>query len=413
MSTNRSWPRPYNVRLTDGYRHEEPLEGTPTGLLAEQVWELPLDQIVLRRWDRDTDRHNSCVADDSSASVSDYRHATGLEMLACPACRETLTASGRWGEAAWLRCNCGFEEVVAADWGRHLLQRLILSSIDPGYEARRLLPQVSEERQAQRRLTLPPHTGPDDRDAALVASIDSTVEDLAAELIQALQPRLPQRHGGDSLTLLLIEAGLALSAPAVRDSAHGRRLTDAVRSLIVELQDAAVRFAWTRRSVVEQLDIWQQPGGPPEWQDAWDRLRALLWPSSTSSKVRNGVGVDGMAGLLVALYLIARTQQIPPEQVTLQQVRVLAGLDPDGRTLPDRPAEVSLDLPAQWAARLEALGHDLQDRRDPVTVVWQHLQTEHTLSDEVAVRFLARQGNALVESLPRLLCSPSFYLQRF
>lgn len=127
------------------------------------MWTLAPGRILVRRWDRDVARRNECVADDLWASTSDYRHTTTLEELASPACGESLTVAGRWGESAQLHCGCGFAENVDADWGRHLLQRLILADVDPGYEAHRLRP----EHAAQLRLTSWGHTGPDDRDADL------------------------------------------------------------------------------------------------------------------------------------------------------------------------------------------------------------------------------------------------------
>ncbi|MHA7956321.1 hypothetical protein ACX9I7_00995 [Streptomyces sp. L500] len=233
--------------IKQGYHEPEPIEGSPEGYPADHLWQITVDRIVIERWDADAAAHNREVADDLWGSVDSYVHETGLELLPCPGCgnTESLIIRGAWGDPIVVHCPCGdyqttpteYTHSPANDWGRNLLKRLILTTADPAYEARRLLHRVTEcHDQERKKQTQPWYRGPYQEDVAVAASVDLEGDDLGSSLTQALQPKLPQRHGGRPLHLLLVSVALALTIPQVRDSEDGRRLRSAVESLLGHLR---------------------------------------------------------------------------------------------------------------------------------------------------------------------------------
>ncbi|MFE2426916.1 hypothetical protein ACFXJ5_09205 [Streptomyces sp. NPDC059373] len=363
--------------IKGGYREGEPIEGAPTGYPEDHRWQIGVDSIVLERYDADAERHNMVIMDDSSASVTDYKHVSGMEAFTCPSCGNfrSFVAEGRWGDPLTLHCSCGATVTTpaehtrfpSADWGRHLLQRLILCAADPAYEARRLHQQVvAYQAEEEKRRATDWYRGPDDHDVAVVASIDPTADDLRQALTSTLQPKLPKRHSGNQLTLLLVQVAHALGTPTVGDSDDGRLLAGTVRALLTDLQEEAARYALTRRPLMDHLRAWQAEGGSAEWQAAWDRTLDLVKAQFKDCRVRDEIFSNGAAALTTALYIIAREEGIAPAQVPMASVREMA--DP-------RPGEQTVDIPQRWEARLQALGHDLDDPSDPVATAWRHLRT--------------------------------------
>ncbi|NUK21958.1 hypothetical protein [Streptomyces lunaelactis] len=390
-----------------GYREDEPVEDTP----ADHTWQINVDRILLMRWDAEIARWNENISEDSSISSPNYQHEVGLESLACPACgsRESFLAEGRWGDPLTVHCRCGVTMMSSldagpGDLGRLLLQRLILCEADPAYAARRLLPPLAEyqEREHEARAASW-YRGPDDEDVTLVETIDLSCDDLVEALTAALKPKLPERHGGRTLTLLLLQVLYALSAPAVRDSEDGRRLADAVRTLVADLKAESDRWAPAREPIVGRLRAWQDEGGPQTWQDSWARTLEVASGRFDRYRVGDGRISDGCAGLTLALYLLAREADIGVDQVGVDDVLGLLSLGGAADTAVD-PAEV----PRLWGARLQALGHDLDATDDPVARLWQHLRTDRptgVLGD--------RHEPALALGLENLLGERSFYRIRF
>lgn len=230
-----------------GYREPEPIEGPPQGYPADHQWQIAVDRIVIERWDAEAAARNQGVANDLWGNVDSYVDETGLELLPCPGCgnTENLIVRGAWGDPITIHCPCGDTMVTHAertefpanDWGRNLLKRLILTTADPAYEARRLLHCVAESHAQERKNQAQPwYKGPYQEDVAIAAAVDLNEGDLGSSLTQALQPKLPQRHGGRPLHLLLTSVALALTAPQVRDNGDGRRLQSAVESLLRHLR---------------------------------------------------------------------------------------------------------------------------------------------------------------------------------
>jgi hypothetical protein len=116
-------------------------------------------------------------------------------------------------------------------------------------------------------------------------------------------------------------------------------------------------------TVIDRVRAWRADveDGPDEWRKAWDRtidLVAPLW----GDKQMNFDGpmlAHGGAALAMAIYIVAREQNISPQQVTRAQV--------DELKPPVR------DRIALWDRRLRALGHDPNDHNDPVMVWWREL----------------------------------------
>ncbi|WP_077060479.1 hypothetical protein [Streptomyces sp. MP131-18] len=365
-----------------GIREEEPVEGAPAGFPADHIWQINVDRIVWERYDADIDRFNDAIAEDSTISHPDYEHTTGLEALACPACGShgPFLVEGRWGDPLTLHCGCGVTVMSPTDsrpddLGRRVLKRLILCEADPAYAARHLIPQLAKYQEDNHRSRANSwYRGPDDEDVALAEAIDPAAEDLTQALTAALQPRLPDRHGGRALTLLLLKAQDALSTPAVHDSDDGRRLADTVRSLLDDLKEESDRWAPSREPVGARLRTWQQEGGPHLWQAAWGRT---LKVASRYEDYRVGDGrlSDGCAALTLALYILAHEANTSVDQIEKNEVLTL--WSPHNA---DNPAEEPAEVPQRWGARLQALGHDLKAPDDPVARLWRHLRTEHTAS---------------------------------
>jgi hypothetical protein len=384
-----------------GFRQWEPIEGPPVGYPMDHRWQIGVDRILLRRWDRDVALWNDHLACEVRADPSTYRCETGLEVLHCPGCdrHENLLVEGRWGEELTVHCPCGVtattmdepeESSPTPGWGRHTLKRLILSAADPAYEARRLHREVAQYQKNQATIRRGPgYKGPTGEEVTLPDTIDPETDDLTGALTAVLQPQVPTRHEGHRLRLLLVEVSLALGTPAVRDSEDGRRLVEAVRALLADLRQHSARFAPTRR-VLKQLREWRDAGGPADWRAAWAcTVELAAVRRFTSDQISEGALTDGWASRTTAVYLIARTQGLAPYQVGLESVRALA--DP-------ALGERDTDIPRRWEVRLRELGHDLDDPSDPVVAMWRHLRTARPPSRHPG----AGQGPAFVEVL-RLL----------
>lgn len=363
-----------------GYSEDEPVEGAPDGYSADHTWQINVDRILLKRFDAGIARWNENISEDSSISEPNYQHETGLEAFACPACgsRASFLGEGRWDDPLTLHCRCGVTIMspVGAppeDLGRRLLKRLILCEADPAYAARRLMPPLAQYREREHKARDGSwYRGPDSEDVALVEAIDVNDDDLVRALTAALQPKLPERHGGRTLTLLLLQVLYALSAPAVRDSEDGRTLTEAVRTLVADLQEESARWAPTRQPLVDRLQAWRAEGGPQMWQDAWSRTLEVAGRHFKRNRVNDGRLSDGCAALTLAQYLLAREADTSGVcEITMDDIRGL--MAPGGVDDSDRnPAEVV----RQWEARLQALGHDLDAADDPVARTWRHLRTD-------------------------------------
>jgi hypothetical protein len=233
--------------IKQGYREPEPIEGSPSDYPTDHQWQIAVDRIVVERWDAEAAARNQEVADDLWGNVDSYVHETGLELLPCPVCgnTENLIVRGAWDDPITVYCPCGGTmsthpertEFPGNDWGRNLLKRLILTTADPSYEARRLLHHVTEHHDQERKnQTQPWYKGPYQEDVAIAAAIDLDGTDLGASLTQARQPKLPKRHGGRPLDLLLASVALALAIPQVKDSDDGRRLQSAVKALLTHIR---------------------------------------------------------------------------------------------------------------------------------------------------------------------------------
>ncbi|MFG3000929.1 hypothetical protein [Streptomyces sp. NPDC048340] len=392
---------------TIGYRTDETTDDAPAGHATDHLWQINVSRILVQRWDADAARWNEAISEDSSISEPNYQHEIGLEALACPACgsREAFLAEGHWDDPLTLHCRCGVTIMSPSasgpdDFGRLLLKRLILTAADPAYTARRLIPPLTHyhERELRAR-TESWYRGPDGEDVALVGDIDPDEDDLVAALARALKPRLPERHEGRALTLLLLQVHQALAEPTVRDSGDGRALADGVRSLVADLKQESDRWAHTRLLVVDRLKAWQAEGGPQAWQDAWERTLEMACRHFARYRVTNGRISDGCAGLTLALYLLGSRRDSTVADVRIEDVRGLlaaegeAGGDPDPGGIPD-----------WWEAQLRAIGHDLDAADDPVARLWRHLRTEH-IADSLGERL----EPALTLGLDTILGERSFY----
>ncbi|WP_405842568.1 hypothetical protein OG528_29830 [Streptomyces platensis] len=393
-----------------GYREDEPADAAPVGGGAGHTWQINVDRILLERWDASAARWNESVSEDSSISEPNYQHEVGLEPLLCPACRShgPFLAEGCWGDPLTLHCRCGVTmmsplDARPDDLGRRLLKRLILCEADPAYAARRLMPALAKLHKHEREARASRwYRGPDIEDISVVEAIDLSSGDLVGALAAALKPRLPERHEGRALTLLLLQVLDALSAPAVHDSPDGRDLADAVRDLLADLSKESDRWAPTREPVVDRLRAWQAEGGSQLWQDAWARTLEMAESRFARYRVGDGRITDGCAAVALAQYLLAGEAETGVAEVTTDDVRSL--MPPgDGEQADRDPAEVL----RRWATRLQALGHDLDAADDPVASTWRHLCTDRstgTFGDE--------REPALTLGLNTLLGERSFYLIR-
>ncbi|MFE9424224.1 hypothetical protein ACFYNO_14800 [Kitasatospora sp. NPDC006697] len=377
---------------TYGYQEPEPTEGAPAGFPEDHTWQINVARILLERWDADVARWNENISEDSSISEPNYGHEVGLEALACPVCgsKEHFLVEGRWGGPLTLHCRCGVTIMSPAgpgpgsELGRRLLQRLILCEADPAYAARRLMPEVAEYRDREEKARAASwYRGPDETDVALTAAIDLNTTEFAWSLMTALRPRLPERHGGRALDLLLLQVAYALANPLVGNSEDGRRLEETVRALVTDLKQEDDRWAPARQPVLERLQSWQDAGGPPAWQSAWARMLEVAGVRFERYRVGDGSLSDGCAALALALYILAGETAADPGDVHVDEVRAL---------LPaaDDCALESDGLLERWEAHLRALGHDPDAEGDPVAALWQHLRTDgpvDVLGDRRAPRF--------------------------
>ncbi|MFI1060450.1 hypothetical protein ACH4TC_00985 [Streptomyces spororaveus] len=394
-----------------GYREDEPAEGAPDGYGDGHTCQINVDRILVKRFDADIARWNENISEDSSISEANYDHEVGLEALACPVCGSLgpFLAEGRWGDPLTLHCRCGVTvmspvDAQPGDVGRHLLKRLILCEADPAYAARRLMPPLAEYQEQERRARAGGwYRGPDREEVALVGAVDLSDDDLVHALTAALRPQLPKRHGGRTLTLLLLQAMYALSAPPVRDSEDGRNLTGAVRALVADLQEESARWAPTRQPVVDRLQAWRAEGGTRMWQDAWSRTLEVAGHRFERYKVGDGRLSDGCAALTLALYLLAREADTGVDQIGIDDVRGLLPADSS-----DDAYVQSVEVPQRWGVRLQALGHDLEATDDPVARLWRHLRTDRSTG-----MVGDRPGSALAVGLDAVIGPRSFYGIRF
>ncbi|MET7487724.1 hypothetical protein [Streptomyces sp. NPDC005538] len=362
-----------------GYSEDRPTEGAPEGWPDDHTWQINVDRILLTRWDADIARWNENISEDSSISgTPPYDNETGLEAFACPACtsRENFLAEGRWGDPLTLHCSCGVTimspvDADPDDLGRRLLKRLILCEADPAYAARRLMPSLAElQEREQSRRSRRSYLGPEADTVALAEAIDLEQDELVQALTAVLRPRLPERHGGNALTLLLLKTAYALSSPMVTDSEDGARLATAARAFLADLKEESARWAPTRQLLLDRLRSWQDAAGPEAWQAAWARMIDLAAPQFKDHRVRDGRLRDGCAALALALYVLAREADTGVDQINKNQVLALL---PSPTT--DSAAEPAAETLLHWGALLESLGHDLEADDDPVAEMWRHLRT--------------------------------------
>lgn len=252
------------------------------------MWTIALDSIAVERWDASDASWNAVVADHSEFSVDDYVPETGIELLSCPHCRTTdrLEVTGQWGGPLTYACPGGHTTVGEVhedprlNWGSNLLVRLILTEADPASRARTLLQMLTECRDSEHQRQRDPwYNGPDKRDAQIAENTDLTDSDLAQALHAGIGIRLPHRHAGRKLELLLVHSALAIATPAIRDTDDGRALDAAIRALLDDIRTEWQRMAPARVLVREQLRAWRDEGGPQVWQASWDRTLQLVGAS--------------------------------------------------------------------------------------------------------------------------------------
>ncbi|MBT2384976.1 hypothetical protein [Streptomyces sp. ISL-11] len=237
----------FSAQIKQGYREPEPIQGPPGDYPTDHQWQIAVDRIVIERWDAEAAARNQEVANDLWGNVESYVDETGLELLPCPTCgnTENLIVRGAWDDPITVHCPCGDAmithpertEFPGNDWGRNLLKRLILTTAAPSYDARRLLHRVAKYHDQERKNQGQPwYKGPYQEDVSIAESVDLGGADLGTSLTRALQPKLPKRHGGRPLDLLLVSVALALAIPQVRDSDDGRQLQSAVKALLTHIR---------------------------------------------------------------------------------------------------------------------------------------------------------------------------------
>ncbi|WP_329155932.1 hypothetical protein OIU91_41640 (plasmid) [Streptomyces sp. NBC_01456] len=141
-------------------------------------------------------------------------------------------------------------------------------------------------------------------------------------------------------------------------------------------------------TINEQSRTWQGEGGPAEWTRAWERTRELINTRANrfSDRDSDASQEDGISALATAVYIAAREQRIEPAAVARQAVDDL---------IRRRSGETDLDIVRRWEAHLENLGHDIEDKSDPVSVRWQRLRYEHDPDERNWDDSLARHGYGL------------------
>jgi hypothetical protein len=102
-------------------------------------------------------------------------------------------------------------------------------------------------------------------------------------------------------------------------------------------------------------------GGSDLWQAALDRAIELVTPIwGNKELVWDGpLLADGGVALALAIYIVAREENIPVDQVTRGQVEFLNG-----------PWNSRVE---NWERRLRSLGVDLGNEHDPMIVKWREL----------------------------------------
>ncbi|MFE7130806.1 hypothetical protein ACFVIM_08105 [Streptomyces sp. NPDC057638] len=141
-------------------------------------------------------------------------------------------------------------------------------------------------------------------------------------------------------------------------------------------------------TITEQSRAWQGEGGPAEWTRAWDRTRELVDTRADrfSESDTDAAQRDGISALATAIYITAQEQRVEPAAVAREAV--------DG-LIRRRPGETDLDIVRRWEARLENLGHDVDEKADPVSACWQRLRYEYDPDERYWDDSLARHGYAL------------------
>ncbi|MFD3563446.1 hypothetical protein ACFWVU_27825 [Streptomyces sp. NPDC058686] len=141
-------------------------------------------------------------------------------------------------------------------------------------------------------------------------------------------------------------------------------------------------------TINEQSRMWQGEGGPVEWTRAWDHTRELINTRANrfSDSDTDRSQEDGISALATAIYIAAREQRVEPAAVARQAVDDL---------IHRRPGETDLDIVRRWEAHLENLGHDIDDKTDPVSARWQRLRYEHDPDERNWDDSLARHGYGL------------------
>ncbi|MFF2506351.1 hypothetical protein ACFVTY_23620 [Streptomyces sp. NPDC058067] len=141
-------------------------------------------------------------------------------------------------------------------------------------------------------------------------------------------------------------------------------------------------------TINEQSQTWQGEGGPVEWTQAWDRTRELIGLRADHFSERDSDGSleDGISALATALYITALEQRIEAAAVPRQAVDDL---------MDRRSGETDLDIVRRWEAHLESLGHDVDDKTDPVSACWHRLRYDHDPGESYWDDSLARHGYGL------------------
>ncbi|MGW0885400.1 hypothetical protein [Streptomyces sp. NPDC002671] len=244
------------------YREEPPIEGPPADKEGH-LWSFTVDRIPVDRYDSRAASWNYIVSEHSDLDTSDYKYTTGVEFLACSRCgvSEQMQVTGRWGDPLSYTCPWGHTTVLDGwsgsperDSGRNLLYRLILTEADPASQARALQRRLSTWRaEARRRSEDPGLPGMARRDAEIAENTDVTAADLSHALYTGIDIRLPFRHEGSELELLLVHIALALTTPAIRSTGESHSLETEVRSVLEEIRAEYQRLAPTRFQQGESL----------------------------------------------------------------------------------------------------------------------------------------------------------------
>ncbi|MFG3043154.1 hypothetical protein ACGFYZ_40280 [Streptomyces sp. NPDC048330] len=136
----------------------------------------------------------------------------------------------------------------------------------------------------------------------------------------------------------------------------------------------------TVRERLDELAAQAAREGDELWRDAWDRTRAVVAPALGDTQISTAgfpytsgeEYADGAGALAVGFYLLARERSEAVAALTRDDIEELAG---DWRDVPQP------QMKERWTARLEALGHRMDDPNDPVAVRWRALCYEHPEPD--------------------------------